>query len=110
MSSECGMVSKETTTHYPPSGLPAASDHHPPASPLPRTVPGGAPARAHARKLAARSHSAGWKQVARPSRMDGRDSHDMSAADPPARRLSWGSTPTSRSRRHSSTPPRRCPS
>ena len=32
------ILSKEATTHYPPSGLPGASNDHPPASPVPGTV------------------------------------------------------------------------
>jgi len=59
INSSWSMVSKETTTHYPPSGLPEASDHHPPASPISRTVPGGAPARPHAWQTAVRSHFTG---------------------------------------------------
>jgi len=38
ISSACGMVSKDTTTHYPPSGLRGTGDHHSPASPLPGTI------------------------------------------------------------------------
>src|ERR1035437_5514189 len=63
-SHSCLMLSKETTTHYPPSGLPGASDDHPPTSSLRRTVSGGPPARAHARQFAVRSHSSRREQVA----------------------------------------------
>src|SRR5689334_12059271 len=50
------ILSKETTTHYPPSALPRARDHHASASPLPRTIAGGPAASPHARWLAVRTH------------------------------------------------------
>ena len=71
ISSQCGIVSKDTTTHYPSSALPRTRDHHASASPVPRTISGGPPASAHARRLAVRAHSAGRQQVADPRRLDG---------------------------------------
>jgi hypothetical protein len=53
------IFSKETTTHYPPSALPRARDHHASASPIPRTISGGPSASPHAWRLAVRAHSAG---------------------------------------------------
>ncbi len=58
MSSTCGIVSKETTTHYPPSGLPRTGDHHPSASPFSRAVSGSSPTCPHAWRFAVRAHSA----------------------------------------------------
>src|ERR1035441_1392967 len=48
----CDKLSKETTTHYPSSRLPRASDDHPSASSLRGTVSGGPPTGTHAWLLA----------------------------------------------------------
>ena len=100
--------SKETTTHYPPSGLPGASDRHPPASSVRRTVSGGPPSRAHARPLAVRPHSAGRKQVVSPRRMDGLSSHHRPSAAPPTGRLGGGLTPPPQPGGCVPAPRRRC--
>ena len=53
------LVSKETTTDYPPSAVSRAGDHYPPEPPISRTVAGGIRVRAYARPPAVRSRSAG---------------------------------------------------
>ena len=105
ISSQCGMVSKDTTTHYPSSALSRAGDHHPPAPPVRRTISGGPPTSPHARRLAVRAHFAGRKQVAGPRRLDRLPSHPSCVPhESSAGRLAGGPAAPSRPRRCSPAP------